>query len=71
MDKLYENIKKRREELGMSQRDLAYKSGYSDHTTITKMEKGEVDLTIKRLKLIAKALNTTPLELSGWSEEDE
>ena len=51
MDKLYENIKKRREELGMSQRDLAYKSGYSDHTTITKMEKGDVDLTIKRLKM--------------------
>ncbi len=70
MDKLYVNIKKRREELGMSQRDLAFKCGYSDHTTIAKMEKGQVDLTMKRLKMIAEALRTTPLELTGWNEDE-
>lgn len=69
MDKLYENIKKRREALGMTQRELAEKSGYSDHTTITRMENGKVDVTIKRLKMIANALNTTPLELSGWNDD--
>lgn len=71
MERVYINIKKRREELGMSQRDLAYKCGYSDHTTIAKMEKGLVDITIKRLKQIADALDTTPLELSGWLEEED
>ena len=70
MDKLYENIKNRREELGMTQRDLAFKSGYSDHTTIAKMEKGQVDITMKRLYLIAKALQTTPVKLTGWEDDD-
>lgn len=69
MDKLYINIKRRREELGMTQRELAEKAGYKDHTTITKMERGEVDVTMGRLKKIAAALQTTPLELSGWKEE--
>ena len=68
MEQLYINIKKRRESLGMTQRELAYKSGYSDHTTIAKMEKGLVDITMGRLQKIAIALETTPLELTGWTE---
>lgn len=70
MDKLYINIKRRREELGMSQRELAARCGYSDHTTIAKMEKGLVDITIGRLKKIADALEIDPIELTGWNEED-
>lgn len=70
MDKLYINIKKRREELGMTQRELAARCGYSDHTTIAKMEKGLVDITMGRLELIAAALETTPIELTGWLEEE-
>ena len=69
MDNLYINIKNRRESLGMTQRELAAKCGYSDHTTIAKMEKGRVDVTMKRLKKIAEALDTTPLELTGWMED--
>lgn len=71
MDKLYINIRKRREELGMSQRELAAKSGYKDHTTIAKMEKGLVDVTMGRLEMIAAALETTPLKLTGWEENEE
>lgn len=69
MDRIYENIRKRREELHMSQRELAAKVGYKDNSTIAKMEKGLVDITIGRLKQIAAALETTPADLMGWTEE--
>lgn len=71
MDRVYENIKKRRKELRMTQKELAAKCGYTDHTTITKMEKGLVDITLGRLKQIADALETTPFELmEGEADED-
>ena len=59
MSDIYKNIKNRRKELGMTQKELAYKCGYTDHTTITKIEKGQVDVTFKRLEQIADALDTT------------
>ena len=71
MDIVYINIKRKREELHMSQRELAAKVGYKDNSTIAKMEKGLVDITIGRLKQIADALNTTPAKLMGWEEDDE
>ena len=40
---LYKNIKKRRLELKMSQDQLAAMTGYKDRSSITKIEKGEVD----------------------------
>lgn len=48
MDELYMNIKKRRKEIGMTQKELAEKCGYTDHTTINKIENGLVDVTFKR-----------------------
>ena len=70
MDIVYINIRRRREELNMSQRELASKVGYKDNSTIAKMEKGLVDITIGRLKQIATALETTPAKLLGL-ENDE
>lgn len=70
MDRVYENIRKRRKELHMTQKELADKCGYTDHTTINKMEKGLVDITLGRLRQIAAALDTTPFELmEGESDE--
>lgn len=69
MDRLYENIRRRRKELHMTQKELAYKCGYTDHTTITKMEKGQVDVTIGRLKQIADVLDTTVVDLIMGGEE--
>ena len=63
MDELYRNIRSRRMELGMTQRELAEKCGYRDHTTINKMEKGQVDITFERLKQIAMALDTSVVTL--------
>lgn len=70
MEKLYINIKNRREELGMSVRELADKVGYKDHSSVVRMEKGLTDISIDRLYKIAKALNTTPIELTGWLEKE-
>lgn len=70
MEKVYANIKARRLELGMTQAELAAKCGYSDHTTINRIEKGKHDITISKLKQIASALDTTPLDLLGWIDID-
>ncbi len=63
MDRLYENIRKRRKQLHMTQKELADKCGYTDHTTINKMENGQVDISFKRLKQIAAILDTTVVDL--------
>ena len=63
MDELYMNIRKRRKEIGMTQKELAAKCGYTDHTTINKIENGSVDITFKRLEQIALALDTTVIAL--------
>lgn len=63
MDELYRNIRKRRLELGMTQKELAAKCGYKDHTTINKIENGSVDITFNRLEQIANALGTSVVVL--------
>lgn len=54
-----QNIKRRREELGMTQEELAIKLGYKSKSTINKVEMGINDITQKKLKKYAEALNTT------------
>lgn len=45
MNQLYKNIRSRRLQLGMSQEELAQKVGYTDRTSIAKIEAGKVDLS--------------------------
>lgn len=66
MDLVYKNIKNRRKELGMTQQELANKSGYSDRSMIARIERGDVDLTITKLVDIADALKISPSALMGW-----
>lgn len=63
---LYENIRKLRLEKGMAQTELARLTGYTDRSSIAKIEKGEVDLTQSKIILFAKALDVKPGELMGW-----
>ena len=65
---LYKNIKMRREELGMTQGQLAEKAGYADKSMIAKIEKGQVDLAQSKIEVIAMALLTTPRSLMGWDD---
>lgn len=68
MLKLYSNIKFLRDELGLSQDDLAKMTGYTSRSSIAKIEKGLVDLSQTKIDLFANALKTTPAKLMGWDE---
>ena len=65
---LYKNIKKLREELGMSQDELAEKTGYTSRSSIAKIEKGLVDLQQSKIISFANALGVTPSQLMGWDD---
>lgn len=69
MNVLYHNIKSRREELGISQEELAYRLGYKSRSSINKIELGLNDLPQSKIKAFAQALNTTPAQLMGWDQE--
>lgn len=69
--KLYENIKRRREELGISQEELAHKMGYNSRSSIAKIEKGINDIPQSKIKAFAEALNTTPAYLMGWEPDED
>lgn len=68
MLKLYENIKKRRLELHLTQEQLALKMGYSDKGMISKIEKGLIDIPQSKIVEFAKVLRTEPGALMGWTE---
>ena len=56
---------------GLSQDKLAKKIGYTDRSTIAKIETGKVDLTQSKLVAFANALNTTPSYLMGCEPDGE
>ena len=64
-------IKARRQELKMSQREMAARLGYTDHTTLTRIEAGKVDLPQSRIVKIAEVLGVTPGYIMGWDQEPE
>lgn len=49
-------VKARREELGLSQDELAKKCGYTSRSTINKIEKNINDVNQTKLKVLADAL---------------
>lgn len=66
---LYKNIKRLREQLGMSQDELAEKTGYTSRSSIAKIEKGLVDLQQSKIISFANALGVTPSQLMGWDDQ--
>ena len=66
--KIGEKIKQRRTELRWSQRDLAEKMGYN-HSTITRIETGKIDIPQSRILQFAEVLNTDVAYLMDWEEE--
>ena len=68
---LHKKIKQRRIELNMSQDDLAKRTGYKTKSAISRIERGERDITQSQVELFAKALETTPSYLMGWDSEDK
>lgn len=66
MKHIGERIRERREQLGLSQDDLAKLMGYKSRSTINKIESGVNDITQSKVVAFAKALETTPAYLMGW-----
>lgn len=63
-----DRIKRRREELRLSQDELAKKLGYKSRSSLNKIELNQRDLPQSKIKAIADALNTTPSYIMGWEE---
>ena len=62
---LSSRIRQRREQLGLSQEELAARMGYRSKSSITKLEKGINDLPRAKLEELAAALDPTPAWLMG------
>lgn len=65
MSTIYERIKARRIELGMTAEELATKMGYKDKSSISKIEKGKADIPQSKVLAFARALDTTTAYLMG------
>ena len=65
MSELSTRVRLRREELGLSQEQLAQRMGYRSKSSITKLEKGVNDIPQAKLEELAAALETTPAYLLG------
>lgn len=69
--KIGERIKYRREQLELSQDELARRLGYKSRSSITKIENDASGLPQTKIAAIANALQTTPAYIMGWEEEIE
>lgn len=68
---IYDRIRIRREALNMTQEELAAKMGYKSRSSVNKIEKGENDIPQSKVVAFAKALDTTPSYLMGWTDDAE
>ena len=66
-----EKIKARRVSLGWSQRELAARMGYKNHSVVARVEAGRVDLPQSRIDQFAKVLGLSHGYLIGVVTEDE
>ena len=62
---LCQTIRQLREELGLSQDELAKRLGYKTRSTIAKIESGSNDIPQSKIAAFAAALETTPARLLG------
>ena len=62
---IYERIRARRIELGLTVEELAKKMGYKDKSSISKIENGKADIPQSKVIAFARALNTTTAYLMG------
>lgn len=67
---LADRVRQRREELGLSQEDLAFRMGYSSRTSVNKIENGR-PCSQKIIARLADALGVGIPYLMGWDEEKQ
>ena len=56
MKEVHKNIRHYRKLLKMTQEDLARAAGYTDRSSIAKIEKGQVELPQERIEVFARIL---------------
>lgn len=66
-----QRIKLRREQLNMTQEELAQKVGYTSRSSVAKVESNANGMVQSKLLLFANALKTTPAYLLGWEESND
>ena len=67
---LADRVRHRREELGLSQEQLAFRMGYTSRTSINKIENGR-PCSQKIIMRLAESLDVSVPYLMGWEEEEE
>lgn len=65
---LGERIRELRKQAGLTQEELAKEVGYSNKTSISKIESDILDVNQSTIIALARALNTTPSAIMGWNE---
>lgn len=68
---IYDRIRRRREQIGMSQEELAHKIGYKDRTAVSKIESAQRQIKHSMIAKLADALGTTPSYLMGWDNAND
>lgn len=63
-----EKIKQRRIELGWSLRELAKRMGYANQSTISRIEKGEIDIPQSKVVKFAEVMGTSVAFLMDWED---
>lgn len=64
-------VKETRLQRKMSQLQLATLSGYTDRSSIAKIETGNMDISRSKISAIANALNVAPAYLMGWTDNPQ
>lgn len=65
---LSDRVRIRREELNLTQDELAKKMGYASRVSVNKIENGR-PVSQKIIVKLAAALDVTPSYLMGWTED--
>lgn len=71
MLKLYENIKHYRKQQGYTQDELARLAGYTDRSSIAKIESGAVDLSQSKILQFAEIFHIPAGDLMGYDQNPE
>ena len=71
MSTLGQRIRQRREELGLTQSELASRLGYKSKVSVSNAENDRDDMTTTRISKYADALETTEAYLMGWDPPDD
>lgn len=63
-----DRIKQRRMELGWTLREFADRMGYKNHSTVARIESGEIDIAQSKIKRFSEVLGVPVAYLMGWEE---